>query len=102
MPDAGVMFAKVTAFPAAVSPCDLLAAERADLLAGRRCDGAVCHLRDPLRAHLAVPGLAWPTVAVVAAAPAADAVATSPYALRQRAEVQPWCQAAGRRDRLPF
>ena len=68
MPDAGVMFAKVTAFPAAVSPCDLLAAERADLLAGRCCDGAVRHVRDPLRGHLAVPGLAWPAVAVVAAA----------------------------------
>ena len=53
------MFVAVAAFPAAVSPDDLPAAERAGLLAGRYGDLAICHLRDPLRCRLAVRGLRW-------------------------------------------
>ncbi len=54
MPGARVMFVAVAAFPSAVSPDDLPAAERAVLLAGRCGDLTVCHLRDPLRCRLAV------------------------------------------------
>jgi hypothetical protein len=53
------MFVAVAAFPAAVSPNDLPAAEWAGLLAVRYGDLAVCHLRDPLRCRMAVRGLRW-------------------------------------------
>src|SRR5579863_5537411 len=49
MPGTRVMFVAVAAFPAAVSPDDLPAPERAGLLAGC-CGGlAVGHRGDPLR-----------------------------------------------------
>jgi hypothetical protein len=59
MPGTRVMFVAMAAFPAAVSPDDLPAAERAGPLAGRCGDLAVCHLRDPLCCRLAVRGLRW-------------------------------------------
>jgi len=57
MPGTRVMLVAVAAFPAAISPSDLAAAERAGLPAGRSGEHVVCHLRGPLRCRLAGCGL---------------------------------------------
>jgi hypothetical protein len=58
MPGTRAMFVAVAAFPAAVSPGNLPAAERASLgiAAGRCGEIVVCHLGDLLRCRLAVRG----------------------------------------------
>src|ERR1700722_20328856 len=86
MPGTGLMQIAVAAFPAAVSAGDLPAADRAGLPARRCGERVVCHLRAPLHCRLAVRG--W-RAHVVAAGPAADAVAGPAYALRQRARAWP-------------
>src|SRR6185437_9942622 len=81
MPSTRVMFVAVAAFPAAVSPGDLPAAERAGLPAGRCGDLAVCHLRDPPRCRLTVHGLRWtPRPPWWRRPPAADAATVAAYA----------------------
>lgn len=59
MPGTRVMVVTVTAFPAAISPGDRAAAERAGPPVGRCGERVVCHLRDPLSCRLAVRGLGW-------------------------------------------
>jgi hypothetical protein len=67
MPVAWVVLVAVAPFPAAISPGEFVAAQRACLLADMADMGdmaehygnrVICHLRDPLRCRLAVR-VAW-------------------------------------------
>ena len=89
MPGTRVMHVTMAAFPAAVSPNGLPAAERAALLGGRCGDLALCHLRDPIcggacARHRLSTSSVWAPDALRAARPGErpvsgrDSVAASP------------------------